>query len=691
MSLLLAFGASPPAAAPFNGRTLENPQPERQSGQTTIAASLLVTLLAVVAAAAPFAPAEWANPVRQATHSAQLAPNLLVSTLHATTQQPSNRQTEWANPQFSGRQAADPYPNLQGTTLRPAVAAPFVQVAWEAPRTLNGQAAWLAPNPLASTLYATTQQPQNRQADWPIPIVRAVQTPHYPPNLLASTQYQSTQLPIGESEQQMPIRPWVRESHIPPNVQLPLAPEVNPFYNADWPVPRQPPSNVKDQLPQSLPQLAAVALPVQPFAWPVPQPRVVQQPFDFPSLLQDEIATPFAENHWPNPILPWVRQAQIPPNVLIPLRPETNPFYNPDWPTPRLAPSNVKDQLPQGLPQQLSAVSLPFAQSDWPNPTRLGVQAPFDFQNLQQDSIAAPFNQLDWPNPACRAVLQTDQPSIALPLDASKGVPFSQADWPNPTRLGVQAPFDFQNLQQDSIAAPFVQTDWPNPTLTAHRQPSLTQNQLAADSSKGVPFAQRDWPNQTRAATQQVFEPQNLQQDEVAVPFNQSDWITPDARRVQRPETSPNLLVGSLAAPFRQADWPNPRGLRPQDPFDFPNVQQDEQAIPFAQYDWPGRRAQVWIQGDVPQNMLAADASKGVAFRQSEWPNPVRAVYLEDSLVWVQNMQMTVAITPFSRQDWSTPKQAAQHRQDGITQNTTLAMSDLGGEWIIRARRRGRR
>ena len=197
-----------PLAQPFRQREWVNPPVRKQLGTATVAANLLLTVLAV-AVVAPFNQDNWPNPIPPVEREYTWTQNLLQSTLEGYTRTEPFNQSDWTTrPTKKVVPQADVFQNLHGTTLEVVVGPkPFNQSEWPLTKGLKPQQPEILPN-LPTTTLAPVAVPFS-QNDWPNAVLRIKwHDGQWIQNLQGSTLY--------------------------------VAPGPDPFYQTDWNNPRAP-------------------------------------------------------------------------------------------------------------------------------------------------------------------------------------------------------------------------------------------------------------------------------------------------------------------------------------------------------------------------------------------------------------------------------------------------------------------
>jgi hypothetical protein len=236
-----------------------------------------------------------------------------------------------------------------------------------------------------------------------------------------------------------------------------------PFYQTNWPnplAPRLPQENASFLRAASMQLIgqdkffaAAGQAPV--YDWPNPaRPRYPVQPETPPNLLTTFIVVaPFVQLDWPNPVAAkqsqenrgFIRAANV---QLI----GQDKFFGAlgqapayDWPNPSRPRQPVPPDMPPNLLLTTFIVAAPFYQMDWPNP-RVVFQPQenssfvraANVQLIGQDRFFAAPGEVpvyDWPNPQRpRQPLQPDTPPnlLVTAFYVTPAPPFRQTYWPNP-------------------------------------------------------------------------------------------------------------------------------------------------------------------------------------------------------------------------------------------------------------------
>ena len=258
----------------------------RLVGEVSVASNLLLTLLAVTAAA-PFSRNDWPNPrPRAERQDVQQAPNLLTTTLAPAAAAPFS-QTDWRNPERRERGQVDVSPNLLGTTLAPAAEAARSRAATFARRVIARPRADVgAISNLLTTTLAPTAAPF-AQTDWRNPVTKARRQIDVAPNLLAST---LAAAPFSQTDWTNPVWRISQQAIEFQNLFGSTLAPANPFRQTEWANPiRQAVQQSTDV--QNL--LATTLTPADPFKqtdWTTPVWRVSQQVGDFQNLLTTTLA-----------------------------------------------------------------------------------------------------------------------------------------------------------------------------------------------------------------------------------------------------------------------------------------------------------------------------------------------------------------------------------------------------------------
>ena len=199
---------------------------------------------------------------------------------------------------------------------------------------------------------------------------------------------------------------------------------------------------------------------------------------------------------------------------------------------------------------------------------------------------------------------------------------------------------------------------------------------LTSVAPEAAPFAQYAWEVPAAVAPARVEEVQRAPTlPSVVVPFYQAAWPAPCTRAPQRPDVAQNLLRSTLAplepTPFYQSDWAAPtrqRALRPDAQGSALLWQQVAAPAPFAQYDWPSpaRPAQLppWELG-TSLALLSAPVVAGTPFVPFSF-EVARGYQRGETLTWVQHLLQGPLAPP-------------------------AAPPPTDTDWLVRARRRGRR
>lgn len=474
-----------------------------------------------------------------------------------------------------------------------------------------------------------------------------------------------------------------------------IAPELQPFVQADWPVPS--PHARQILTTTTRPQQDATT-PIIPAGWEVPTALRRSPSFDPPNLLASTFGVapaPFLQTDWPSPQrLPPLVQLRVHVDTLtIQLQgqdqffgaPGQGPVY--DWPVP-LRPGRA-DQLTwtQNLLQstlQPAEEVLPFRQQGWSVPAPRAGQLLISSSTRPSDvaaAVASPFSLTDWPTP--RGLVSAID--LRTWLQSRKTYyediqPFNAGDWPVPLRRedGIGRRIWTLSLQQSTLAPadanPLAQTDWPVPLLARGRvaiegPPNLLVGTLAV--APATPFTQTDWPTPSPVRVGVITDRTHLQTRPIFAvdesPFNQYDWPVPPPRQAALAITVSTRPSDTAVAgdPFTQTAWPipAPRPPRPQTwidtrPFYYEDIQ------PFSQSDWatPHSRdysigARIWTQ-----NLLQSTLTPAVVvspFSQTEWPIPSRVPAATLLRAWSEVRKFYYQDEqPFSQLDWPVPLRA---------------------------------
>lgn len=345
--------------------------------------------------------------------------------------------------------------------------------------------------------------------------------------------------------------------------------------------------------------------------------------------------------------------------------------------------------------------------------------------------------------PVDDAAVPTGQASAEMPVRAIERGSFTVAASLLLTTLAVGA----------VAAAPFVQSQWDNPVARAASQQAQQQNILLSTltapvvTPRGVVVS-----NPGRARQPQVTYSLNLlgttlldapPPPDSSVVFRPPTYAALRAGRAQQPQQQANLLTGTLAqvgevaAPFMPAAMEVPRGRAGILGQEWQNLLVStlaQQASPFIPSDTGQRHVARWGQHETPQNWLALtfvqpplvgpvlpqpirlrwvqrdanSTSSGLALTQQSQAVPFRQQDFQSGVARkvTQYQQEAnrlpivsfVAPAPFAQYEWITPASVrySPARHDVQVNLLALGIPEPGvagsaDEWIIRARRRGRR
>jgi hypothetical protein len=331
-----------------------------------------------------------------------------------------------------------------------------------------------------------------------------------------------------------------------------------------------------------------------------------------------------------------------------------------------------------------------FSRAAAKNPAQV-VQVP----NLLTTTLAevappagTPFLPVDLGNPGQKRPAQQSQPTNFLPLSTfvpPAASPFVPADLPQPKarqqRQSFQQPSLLGTLLQPIVVGE-EQTRAPYfvPRFKKDRQqPQLDPNRLALTTVQVVPYRPTDdqWPNPVRRKPGQ----HDVGQNRLALTFTLESrpFVTPDLPHPARAKYSPQTWDRAswfvlLAKPVTQASLDVPVRRRAQDTGSTASglalTTQQPQASPFipAMQQNPAARRAVQVQYEANRlPIVSFVAPTGTPFSQHEWITPPKVRY-----------------SP-ARHDVQVNLLAL-----GIPEPGAVVPGDTN-EWIIRARRRGRR
>jgi hypothetical protein len=389
MSLLLAGGSSPPAAAPFTSNALQTPARTPQRGFADFAQNLLLTTLAVVAAAAPFTPYVFSNPA-----AAQFRQDTAVARNVAALGSAPFKTPTWAQTTTQSRPDFNPQYNL--SLYAPVVAAaPFTPYGFSNPSALAARQSAQAQQQ-APWLFQTVQPPFAALAVNPTTLRANPDTLVSGSNLAVLLTQRPVQAPLSDVlRAQRSVAPDVAPNLLTTTL---VPPAVAPFVPVSFDNARAlVRTTVFDAVNLLNTTLAQVAAPFTPpvFANPSAQQRLQTQPAVQSALLAQ---APFTPPVWPQPAaLARTQLAQAVQNALY----GAQPFINAPQAQPRgLAWSpELRTWVQSG---QIEEVTAPFTQvsfanpvaSQWPPELRTWVQS-----GQLEEATALPFSLQNWPTP----------------------------------------------------------------------------------------------------------------------------------------------------------------------------------------------------------------------------------------------------------------------------------------------------
>lgn len=432
---------------------------------------------------------------------------------------------------------------------------------------------------------------------------------------------------------------------------------------------------------------------------------------------------PGLQTDWPNPVLAKI-PAHEPGFSTLALRetPVAAPFVSREVGSPQARPAAQQD------PGSRASLPLaqPFSQDDWPTPLAT-LKAWHDPGRSAlaltevQAPVQAPLVQRDWPAPIARPAPQHEAPQSRLALTFVQP-PFAQADWPVPrAAVALKPQIHFRSPEAEEgvpSGTPFSQSDWPAPRRRPTQQPGPVVNYLALGIPPGEPYYPQDaqWLNPAPRKWQQQPEGYvnrlalTTPPADSTKPFAQNDWQNPRGKFVfQRDDTIANLLLGyptppAVDPPFKPAQLPDPVTRRAvQQPGEATNFL--SRFVPYAPQDslWPNpvRAMQVqqpWaVQNPLLLGIPDAPVVTPVVFgNATAMPVVRKPSALQPSHGRGEPFDPT---KPFHQDDWNVRYSLrwcqSIHDQQlnilllGIPDPPVVVVQD--SEWIIRARRRGRR
>lgn len=515
----------------------------------------------------------------------------------------------------------------------------------------------------------------------------------------------------------MPV-PEARQSHVQVHYRgAPIVAE-SPFSQPDWqsPAPRRAPEQVVGTT-----SLALTAVQAAPFVQTDWQPpAAVPRPLETPVVARPgpEVAAdpvPFAQANWPVPKAARGMLAQQ--HFRAPAFDPTKPGLQTDWPNP------VRPRIPAHEPG-FSTLALttvqaaPFVQSDWPVPLALAVQQPGEGTNFLSRFTQFAAQDSQWPLPVARK--WQEQPEgyvnrLALTTPPAEVAPFAQTDWQKPWGARHPAPTMHFRGQEFDPTKPFAQSDWQNPRgkFVFQRDETINNLLLGYPEPPADTTAPRTGVYQPRVRpvqTQQQFTQNLLPLTSVEVvqsPFSQADWPNPVIRAraggVELQRALPAQLYYTTYYAPSDNQWPNPvRARYVQQPWVVGNFL--AQFVPYVAQDtlWPPPVGTRHVQQPHPvQNPLllgipdAPVVTPAVFGSAQDLPVVNRPSALQPRFYRGPSFDPT---KPFHQDEWNTwmpffsrplPQQSLVWRGGEITEEPPVVAQD--SEWIIRARRRGRR
>lgn len=553
-----------------------------------------------------------------------------------------------------------------------------------------------------------------KQDDWPVPLPpfdegRGQWNRTYDQSMSIGRQI-LVKSPITGPTQDLPIPPFRPQVSADLGSTQLLATIMSPIRGPtqDLPIPPFRPEVSAYQAPQIW-QLNAIKAPItgptQDLPIPPFRPQVSSDLGSTQRLAS--IMAPNALRDWPLPIPPFRPQVSADLGSTVRLTQGTKPFLQTDWP---LTPPPFRPQFSsdQGNASFLTiTVTLPRNQYDWPLPF-----APWRPQygviyNLANQAGQQPFSQTDWPLPIppFRPHVSFD-PSSPIWLTAAVTAPRNQYDWPLPIPF-VRPQFSSDQESQALFAKPFLQTEWPLTSSVAQFNRSFDVGYTQRLASGQKPFLQTDWPLPIPAFRPDVtFMPSAplWLAPVVTLPRNQYDWPLP----VQpfRPDFNFHFYyvlgvdVIGIYHPFAQYDWQLPRQpFRPDVTF-MPSAPLWLAPVfmPRNQYDWqlPITAVQPALGANYGRNY----GLTSTPFNQYDWPLPVLSLPFRPQFSFEESLAvwLTKGQKPFAQTDWPLPRdynrlppgfyQISSVNAGGIY---TPPVTTVKIEWLIRARRRGRR
>lgn len=451
-----------------------------------------------------------------------------------------------------------------------------------------------------------------------------------------------------------------------------------PFNQDDWQIPRLLGYAVSLR---TLIGTKTLDPPLRPIDWPLP--RSPDYAISLRTFIGGKaaepvvVAAPFSQDDWPLPIVP-VYAASLRTwssgKTAEPIDTTNMPSVVTDWSTPPAPHYAVSLRTLIGS-KTAAVVAKPFNQSDWPLPR------PSDYPSSLRSWISTTITAVvyvfreptvDAPYPVV-IVPQTPLGSnVALlsttPVDTTN-MPSTVTEWPSPTQQRWPILTWTQNKAPEPTTAPFGQDDWPVPQRLPYAITlrTWTYNKTAEPGAK--PFAQTDWPLPSKA-----FQPtRSLAQAKTAEVVDQP-FVNPlpDPRTPSYPNDLRTWLGQSeivLKVPAAPIAWPLPRtAAYATDLRTWINqVNRIPGTPPQNQDDWPLPRSAVY-----PNNLRTL---------AGQIPNPLKG---PQSLPPGTAIGRDVPRVPtFMLPSMIGTSQSVLQPQPPPTTGIS--------EWIIRARRRGRR
>lgn len=182
------------------------------------------------------------------------------------------------------------------------------------------------------------------------------------------------------------------------------------------------------------------------------------------------------------------------------------------------------------------------------------------------------------------------------------------------------------------VASPFLPADLAQPRTRAAYRQSQDQQNLLTTPGLTPPFRQSDWPGVAKRAgiQQQGFQQNLLLAPGIAPPFLPTALAQPALKRISsQAQDYQNLLVGTLAqaiaVPFKQSDWQTPASGYQQRTVSEVNLLTNTLAViaaaaPFTPMDFSMPRISVPVlRIDMPPNLLTGVLGVDVDVGTTEW------------------------------------------------------------------------